>query len=160
MIEKRQEIIFVLDEYIKAQREWIHQTWVPDLARWSTKRQSLYWNGIVLGKFRERDPLTMQILEKQVSDTALQEELCIFFSRKIKTIMDTAKPDILQERMLPKLKKQYKQLLVQTMDEWIDDYHGFKKQETIRRTSPKISRNDPCPCGSGKKYKLCCGRNC
>lgn len=26
-------------------------------------------------------------------------------------------------------------------------------------TSPKIGRNDPCPCGSGKKYKNCCGRN-
>jgi len=24
------------------------------------------------------------------------------------------------------------------------------------RTSPKIGRNDPCPCGSGKKYKKCC----
>jgi len=29
---------------------------------------------------------------------------------------------------------------------------------TIRRTGPKIGRNDPCPCGSGKKYKNCCGR--
>lgn len=26
-----------------------------------------------------------------------------------------------------------------------------------RRESPKIGRNDPCPCGSGKKYKKCCG---
>ena len=34
-----------------------------------------------------------------------------------------------------------------------------KKQETVRRTTPKIGRNDPCPCGSGKKYKHCCGRN-
>ena len=25
------------------------------------------------------------------------------------------------------------------------------------RTTPKIGRNDPCPCGSGKKYKKCCG---
>ena len=24
---------------------------------------------------------------------------------------------------------------------------------------PKIGRNDPCPCGSGKKYKHCCGKN-
>lgn len=30
---------------------------------------------------------------------------------------------------------------------------------TIRRDTPKIGRNDPCPCGSGKKYKNCCGRN-
>ncbi|MBI4324996.1 MAG: preprotein translocase subunit SecA [Chloroflexi bacterium] len=27
------------------------------------------------------------------------------------------------------------------------------------RTGPKVGRNDPCPCGSGKKYKVCCGRN-
>lgn len=31
-------------------------------------------------------------------------------------------------------------------------------QSTVRRTTPKIGRNDPCPCGSGKKYKHCCGR--
>jgi preprotein translocase subunit SecA len=30
---------------------------------------------------------------------------------------------------------------------------------TVKRTNPKIGRNDPCPCGSGKKYKNCCGRN-
>jgi SEC-C motif-containing protein len=47
----------------------------------------------------------------------------------------------------------------------------FKKQEgkwfyddgdivpkTIVRSGPKIGRNEPCPCGSGKKYKHCCGR--
>lgn len=28
---------------------------------------------------------------------------------------------------------------------------------TVVRTEPKIGRNDPCPCGSGKKYKKCCG---
>ena len=29
--------------------------------------------------------------------------------------------------------------------------------EPIRRTAPKIGRNEPCPCGSGKKFKKCCG---
>jgi len=32
------------------------------------------------------------------------------------------------------------------------------KVETYRRTEPHVGRNDPCPCGSGKKYKKCCGR--
>jgi preprotein translocase subunit SecA len=27
------------------------------------------------------------------------------------------------------------------------------------RNGPKVGRNDPCPCGSGKKYKQCCGKN-
>ena len=28
---------------------------------------------------------------------------------------------------------------------------------TVRHEAPKVGRNDPCPCGSGKKYKKCCG---
>jgi SEC-C motif-containing protein len=28
----------------------------------------------------------------------------------------------------------------------------------FRRSSPKIGRNEPCPCGSGKKHKKCCGK--
>ncbi len=39
--------------------------------------------------------------------------------------------------------------------------HQQTDEKTVpyRRTQPKIGRNDPCPCGSGKKYKNCCGRN-
>jgi uncharacterized protein len=29
--------------------------------------------------------------------------------------------------------------------------------QTIKRDEPKVGRNDDCPCGSGKKYKKCCG---
>ncbi len=32
------------------------------------------------------------------------------------------------------------------------------KAETIRREKPKVGRNAPCPCGSGKKYKNCHGK--
>jgi preprotein translocase subunit SecA len=31
------------------------------------------------------------------------------------------------------------------------------KVETIHRNAPKVGRNEPCPCGSGKKYKKCHG---
>ena len=37
-------------------------------------------------------------------------------------------------------------------------YLEQKKSGTIVK-GPKVGRNDPCPCGSGKKYKHCCGRN-
>ncbi len=33
-----------------------------------------------------------------------------------------------------------------------------KAKATPVRTGPKVGRNDPCPCGSGKKYKQCCGK--
>ena len=35
---------------------------------------------------------------------------------------------------------------------------GEAGPQTIRRDKPKVGRNDPCPCGSGKKYKHCCGK--
>lgn len=36
----------------------------------------------------------------------------------------------------------------------------FENEKVYNRTitSKKIQRNDPCPCGSGKKYKKCCGK--
>jgi len=33
------------------------------------------------------------------------------------------------------------------------------KVQTIVRDKAKVGRNDPCPCGSGRKYKKCCGKN-
>ncbi|MFZ3229936.1 MAG: YchJ family protein [Pseudobdellovibrio sp.] len=35
--------------------------------------------------------------------------------------------------------------------------HEHHKQQTVQRETPKIGRNDACPCGSGKKYKKCHG---
>ncbi len=48
------------------------------------------------------------------------------------------------------------------VEKWLQqNAHRFQNQgpkvETYRRETPKIGRNEPCPCGSGKKYKKCCG---
>ncbi len=37
-------------------------------------------------------------------------------------------------------------------------HHHHHAQETVRRDQPKIGRNDPCHCGSGKKFKKCHGK--
>lgn len=51
------------------------------------------------------------------------------------------------------------------VDNEVNKAHGVEaplnmpqKQQTVVRTAPKVGRNDPCPCGSGKKYKNCCGK--
>ena len=36
---------------------------------------------------------------------------------------------------------------------------GAEKAKPVTNSSKKVGRNDPCPCGSGKKYKNCCGKN-
>ena len=40
----------------------------------------------------------------------------------------------------------------------IEDMDEVEKKPYVRKGA-KVGRNDPCPCGSGKKYKKCCGRN-
>ena len=47
---------------------------------------------------------------------------------------------------------------VREPDGWkFEDGQLVGETPTVRET-PKVGRNDPCPCGSGKKYKKCCGR--
>lgn len=54
--------------------------------------------------------------------------------------------------------------LVNTTRKWSNNGHTPNELKQIRTTSSsldgrkKIGRNDPCPCGSGKKFKKCCGR--
>ena len=41
---------------------------------------------------------------------------------------------------------------------WTSSDPESSKPKTVRKTvKQKVGRNDPCPCGSGKKYKKCCG---
>lgn len=37
-------------------------------------------------------------------------------------------------------------------------WHSRSKPVSTKRESPKVGRNEPCPCGSGKKFKQCCGK--
>jgi preprotein translocase subunit SecA len=49
--------------------------------------------------------------------------------------------------------------IAQQQQEAIDGSRGDIKIEPIRNRGQHVGRNDPCPCGSGKKYKNCCLRN-
>lgn len=41
---------------------------------------------------------------------------------------------------------------------WVYTDGRVRGNPTVRREEPKVGRNDSCPCGSGKKFKKCCGR--
>ncbi len=43
--------------------------------------------------------------------------------------------------------------------ETVPNKSSNEKAQPIKNDGPKVGRNDPCPCGSGKKYKNCCGKN-
>ena len=49
-------------------------------------------------------------------------------------------------------------VFVRENGEWKFEDGEFVSETPEKREEPKVGRNDPCPCGSGKKYKKCCGR--
>ena len=69
----------------------------------------------------------------------------------------TRNPDKLMHQRLKLLSKHgfYPSFLSGDDDDEDDDEAPV--QQTVRRDGPKVGRNDPCPCGSGKKFKKCCG---
>jgi uncharacterized protein len=62
-----------------------------------------------------------------------------------------------REHPLKDLEEAIEELVVTVAD--LYDLTGEQryKVDTVRRDAPKVGRNDPCPCGSGKKFKLCHG---
>lgn len=58
--------------------------------------------------------------------------------------------------MREKLLEELPWIVEDIMTAWLN--RKFGHVETVVKNAPKIGRNDPCPCGSGKKYKKCCGK--
>lgn len=119
MIERRQDVLPLLNEYIIADRERLCQYWAPEATQWSAKKYALYVDGAVLGKFREKDPMTMNILEEGVSDTALQEELCLHLEREINLRRVLVNSDPMQAQMLHVYRNEYDHLFALSVDDWI-----------------------------------------
>ncbi len=89
--------------------------------------------------------------------------------------LDAISPQILAQAKAPQMRALiiniYRQMLVDGVDinddkevkKWMQKHpevlQGGQtvKVATVRHEGPKVGRNDPCPCGSGKKYKKCCG---
>jgi len=66
--------------------------------------------------------------------------------------MDEADIDIIRNSISPNTVSIY----VYWRDRRKQETIPQKTQTTFQRKAPKVSRNDPCPCGSGKKFKKCC----
>ena len=60
------------------------------------------------------------------------------------------------EDLLKKLKQDYIVVLMNL--KFVDTSIDKSEEKSISQVNKKIKRNEPCPCGSGKKYKKCCGK--
>ncbi|MCF8052292.1 MAG: preprotein translocase subunit SecA [Desulfobacterales bacterium] len=103
--------------------------------------------GIGLRGYAQQNPLIVYKKEgfalfQEMIERIKEETLGILFRIQL------AEPERIEE-----IRKQDKQPLFYSGG---DDAEAKKKP--VRRSNKKVGRNDPCPCGSGKKFKKCCGR--
>ena len=115
----------------------IDQKWMDHIDDMDQMRQ-----GIGLHAYAQRDPLieykfAAYDMFEEMSNHIQEDTLKILYRVRIET---EAKREEVQKPMFTN-----------------KDTSGVKQPK--KRAEEKIGRNDPCPCGSGKKYKKCCGRN-
>jgi uncharacterized protein len=70
-------------------------------------------------------------------------------------------PELFEDRVTPEIRAEILDQLPVILQiiaaYWRDPERRLPSQEPVRST--KVGRNEPCPCGSGKKFKKCCGSN-
>ena len=122
--------------------------------------------GIGLRAYGQRDPLVEYQHEAYAMFTDMIERIkeeTIEYLFKIRAMKDESQMrvfDFARQELRHEEKGQF-QDVPQTADTKDVVYEGQlpqQKVETYEREEPKVGRNDPCPCGSGKKYKKCCGK--
>jgi len=106
-------------------------------------------DGIGLRGYGQRDPLSEYKIEgfgmfSDVMDRVREETVKTLYMVQISQEEEEDLPARRQQRMV--------------MGRG-DTGHAAEKPQTVRREGKKVGRNEPCPCGSGKKYKKCCGAN-
>lgn len=63
-------------------------------------------------------------------------------------------PEEKEQELLAELREDLPFVVLDIYNYWLDKR---VTHQPVRRALPKVGRNDPCPCGSGKKFKHCCG---
>ena len=105
--------------------------------------------GISLRSYGQKDP----VVEYRIEGFDMFDEMIAGIREetvKIRLLAPFRKPNAPMPQEAPK-REQVAQPTATSSD-------GTVAPATIRRQGKKVGRNDPCPCGSGKKYKNCCGR--
>ncbi|MEO0123677.1 MAG: preprotein translocase subunit SecA [candidate division WOR-3 bacterium] len=104
--------------------------------------------GISLRSYAQKDPL----VEYKHESFKMFDELLSEIARDVSGIVFRASPRPIQRK--PVVTQEYKP----SADGKVNAQTPGAKSAPVLKTA-KVGRNDPCPCGSGKKYKKCCGRN-
>jgi len=131
-------------------------TWKDHLYAMDHLKESVWMRG-----FAERDP-----------KTEYKREGFRMFNEMLEAIEDRVTDIVFKVRLAPAERAKSVWRVSQTSHDEVGQFalaerqraaaqapQGEQKVKQIKLEHPKVGRNDPCPCGSGKKYKKCCGKN-
>jgi SEC-C motif domain protein len=122
--------------HVNSEIDYIHDTTLPSKRGTFNRTRLLNWT-------KHAEWLGLEILETTdggPEDTAGTVEFVARYREKGKRINHHELAEFTREE-----------------ERWYFKDGNAPKTEQFVRQSPKVGRNDPCPCGSGKKYKKCCG---
>jgi preprotein translocase subunit SecA len=132
-----EEVFLNLQKYIML--KMIDDSWKEHLTAMDDLEE-----GIGLRAYGQKDPL----VEYKIEGTQMFEEMINGIKESVIGMLFKLRPvEKEPEEIKPK-----KQLIYTNRDDSVS-------QKTVRRDAAKVGRNDACPCGSGQKYKKCCGKS-
>jgi preprotein translocase subunit SecA len=108
-------------------------------------------DGIGLRGYGQRDPLSEYKIEGFGMFEAMMNQV------REDTVRTLFLVQLAEEESLPQRRQQRFSMSRGAMDNGRQQSTEPTRQQTVRRETRKVGRNEPCPCGSGKKYKKCCG---
>ena len=114
-------------------------------------------DGIGLRAYGQKDPVVQYRIEGFEMFDTMVENIKLEVT---KMIMHTQKKQNLQRTQTVRITNaSLDDTAIANLDNSVPNKSNAAANQPIVNTEPKIGRNDPCTCGSGKKYKNCCGRN-
>ena len=166
--ELRLKIVEMVMGYYGKKREKLGEQLIVDLGKWSILssidakwRDHLYAldhlkSGIGLRAYAQRDPL----VEYKKEAFGMFEDLLDGVDKQaVRQILSLWPASKMQRQQGPAGKAVHPGLRAPVGNSRPGDGRNAEgRQQTVKRDEEKVGRNDPCPCGSGKKYKQCCGK--
>ncbi len=123
----------------------IDDLWMEHLAAMDYLRE-----GITLRAYGQKDPL----IEYKKEAYEMFQGMMASLQAEVTQMVMSVVPEEAQRWAHARLRSRLRSMQLH----WSDGGNGSAATSTPERSEPKVGRNDPCPCGSGKKYKNCCLR--
>lgn len=131
MIKSRNELLDILEEYLSADYEIVSDLYSGNDKTWRSQKCLHYSNGVVLGKYRDRDIRTMNLLKQGVSDEALLDEISTYEKNYINRLMAKVNPDTIDKARIDMSRRLLDELSIKCIDEWIDKNCVWIRDDTV-----------------------------